>query len=129
VNATFSDCRKFRYTLTRVWDETKPIVAFIGLNPSTADESVDDPTIRRCIGFAKSWGYGGLLMLNLYAYRATKPADMWAARKRGIDIIGGQRNWVDSLKEHSADCACVVAAWGNHGARRGGGAWFRDGRG
>jgi hypothetical protein len=121
MTATFSEDRKFRYTLTRVWDAGLPKVAFIGLNPSTADEEQDDPTIRRCVGFARRWGYGGILMLNLYAFRATKPADMWKEQKRGVDVIGGERNWVDSLKRYAAehDCGIVIAAWGSHGRKRG----------
>ena len=55
-------------------------MAFIGLNPSTADETADDPTIRKCIKYAKAWGFGGLLMLNVYSFRATNPDDMWRAR-------------------------------------------------
>ena len=121
MEACFSDDRRFRYHLLREWDETLPKVAFIGLNPSTADESADDPTIRRCIGFAKAWGKGGILMLNIYAFRATFPADMWKAQKRGTDIIGGSRNWVDALKGYATGQGCdlVVAAWGAHGKRRG----------
>ena len=69
-HATFSSCKKYRYSLFRIWDEDKPLVLFIGLNPSTADEKEDDPTIRRCINFAKQWGYGGLIMGNLFAFRA-----------------------------------------------------------
>lgn len=71
-SARFSDCRRYRYTLTRRFADG-PTVAFIGLNPSTADEHADDPTIRRCLGFAKRWGYGELVMLNLYALRSTDP--------------------------------------------------------
>lgn len=67
-NAILSDDRKYRYVLSRNWDETKPTVLFIGLNPSIADESEDDPTIRRCINFAKDWGYGGILMTNLLSF-------------------------------------------------------------
>lgn len=120
-SAFFSDDRRFRYWLTREWDLSLPMVAFIGLNPSTADETVDDPTIRRCMGFARSWGKGGILMLNLYAFRATVPADMWRAQKRGVDVIGGQKNWADALKEYAQNCNCdlVVAAWGAHGKKRG----------
>lgn len=118
--AHFSSDRRFRYQLVREWDATLPKAAFIALNPSTADETEDDPTIRRCIGFARSWGKGGLLMLNIYAYRATLPADMWRAQKRGVDIIGGPSNWVDALKGYVAEqnCDVVVAAWGSHGAKR-----------
>jgi hypothetical protein len=121
VNCLFSECRRFRYTLTREWDASLSKVAFIGLNPSTADEMQDDPTIRRCIGFAKTWGYGGLLMLNIFAFRATKPADMWKAWKAGVDIIGGSRNWTEDLQIYALEhkCARVIAAWGTHGGSRG----------
>ena len=78
-HAVFSPCRTYRYALSRVWAADKPYALFIGLNPSTADETLDDPTIRRCIDFAKRWGYGGLVMANLFAYRATNPSEMKAA--------------------------------------------------
>lgn len=86
--AKLSDCRTYRYELWRTWDESKPYAMFIGLNPSTADETEDDPTIRRCINFAKTWGYGGLCMTNLFAYRATQPEDM----KRASDPIGNKND-------------------------------------
>ena len=109
TNAQFSSCRRYRYTLWRVWDEGKPHVAFIGLNPSTADASQDDPTIRRCMGFARDWGYGGLLMLNLFAFRATDPAELLKAR----DPIGPDNDhFINTL---APTAARVVAAWGNHG--------------
>ena len=73
TGANFSRCRQFRYTLWRRWDKTLPPVMMIGLNPSTADAHRNDPTIRRCIGFAKRWGHGGLVMTNLFAFRATYP--------------------------------------------------------
>ena len=73
-SAILSADRKYRYVLTRIWDETKPTVVFIGLNPSTADEEVDDKTIRKCIGYAKRWGYGKLIMVNLFAFRSTDPS-------------------------------------------------------
>ena len=76
--ARLSPCRTYRYALWRRWGEGPPAM-FIGLNPSTADETADDPTIRRCIAFARSWGHGALCMANLFAYRATQPADIPAA--------------------------------------------------
>jgi len=78
--AGFSECRAYRYALWRRWDWQGYAnqVMFVGLNPSTADETEDDPTIRRCIRFAKDWGCGSLLMLNAYAWRATKPRDLHA---------------------------------------------------
>lgn len=79
-SAYLSPCRTWRYSLTR---DVAPLtgegtVAFIGLNPSTADETADDPTIRRCARFARDWGFARLKMLNLYAYRATAPRDLYA---------------------------------------------------
>lgn len=71
--AIISGCGKYRYSLWRTWDKKLPKVMFIMLNPSTADAYEDDPTIRRCINFAKSWGYGGIVVGNLFAYRATNP--------------------------------------------------------
>jgi hypothetical protein len=72
-SAVISECGTYRYLLTRTWDGSLPGVGFIMLNPSTADASVDDPTIRRCIGFAKAWGYGAITVRNLYALRSTDP--------------------------------------------------------
>lgn len=98
---------KYRYQLTREWDGDLPVVNFIGLNPSTADALKDDPTIRRCLGFAKRWGFGKLIMTNLFAYRATDPVDLCF---REIDPIGPENDqWVE-LSAH--DSQLVVAAWG-----------------
>ena len=86
---------------------------FIGLNPSTADETEDDPTINRCINFSKDWGYGGLCMVNLFAFRATVPSDMMASK----DPIGSENdNWIKKL---SKDAGVIVAAWGNDGSYMG----------
>lgn len=112
-DAALSKCRKYRFALWRTWDESKPYAMFIGLNPSTADETEDDPTIRRCINFAKSWGYGGLCMTNLFAYRATEPSEMLGAE----EPIGAENDpW---LVEISKNAGVVVAAWGNHGGHLG----------
>lgn len=75
--AIISKDKIYRYKLSRTWDSTKPTILFIGLNPSIADENVDDPTITRCINFAKDWGYGTLLMANLFAFRSTYPKDIY----------------------------------------------------
>lgn len=84
-------------------------VQFIGLNPSTADETQDDPTVRRCINYAKAWGYGAMCMTNLFAFRATEPAVM----KRQDDPIGDDNNqWLERV---SIFAGLVVAAWGTHG--------------
>ena len=72
-DAKFSKDRIYRYALWRIWDDTLPKLLFIGLNPSTADEINDDPTMRRCIRFSKDLGYGGFIMGNIFAYRSTDP--------------------------------------------------------
>ena len=73
----FQTISLYRYKLSRTWDSTKPTILFIGLNPSIADETIDDPTITRCINYAKAWGYGTLLMTNLLAFRSTYPKDIY----------------------------------------------------
>lgn len=108
--AMFSPCRTYRYLLTRKWGTGGYWCAFIGLNPSTADESVDDPTIRRCIGFAKLWGYDGLIMLNIFALRSTDPKYL----KVHPNPLGECNDLViDLALWHSK---LNVAAWGHHGA-------------
>ena len=107
--ATFSPCRTFRYTLWRSWPSGSGYACFIGLNPSTADETEDDPTIRRCIAYAKAWGYAGLVMLNAFGYRATYPRDMLAAH----DPVGPDND--EHIRLLTRDAAVVIAAWGNHG--------------
>lgn len=121
MTACFSSDRRHRWWLTREWGKG-PWCAVIGLNPSTADENQNDPTIRRCITFAQSWEHGGLLMLNLYAYRATDPRDLWAARKHGLDIIGDRNYYTDLLHCATVEfpqVSRIVAAWGNAGGERG----------
>lgn len=110
--ATFSPCGLYRYSLWRKW-ESGPMCVFIGLNPSTADATLDDPTIRRCLGFSKAWGFSGLLMLNLFAYRATDPADMKAAK----DPIGPDND--QALHFAHSNTTTVIAAWGTHGTFKG----------
>lgn len=104
----------YRYVLTRDWSDGAPLktVVFIGLNPSTADAELDDPTIRRCVGFARAWGYNRLLMVNLFAFRATDPADM----KRAADPEGEFNAPTVGGASHAADL--TVVAWGTHGAFR-----------
>jgi len=107
--AWFSPCRRYRYALWRTWGAGTRYAMFVGLNPSTADETADDPTIRRCVAFAKSWGLDALCMTNLFGFRATDPKDMFAAE----DPIGeGNDVTLDKIAE---DAAVIVGAWGNHG--------------
>ncbi|MBA4180792.1 MAG: hypothetical protein C0506_09410 [Anaerolinea sp.] len=109
--ATFDATGAYRYRLWREWDASLPAVTFIMLNPSTADATTDDPTIRRCTGFAKRWGFGRLEVVNLFAYRADRPAALFAA----ADPVG--RENARHLREACAASSLVVAAWGNNGAR------------
>ncbi len=110
-SASFSKCRGYRYLLTRTWDEGKGFVKFIALNPSTADETDDDPTIRRCMGFANKWGYGGIAMINLFAFRATEPKEMMSAP---FPIGEAERN--EHTLKMANICNLVIAAWGNDGS-------------
>ena len=107
-SANFSRCRQYRYALWRQWGDGEDFMLLIGLNPSTADHRQDDPTIRRCMGFARDWGYSGLCVANLFAYCATYPNDLFAAPGQwDRKMTDGCENWLD------ADL--VVAAWGNLG--------------
>ena len=106
--ATFSPHRTYRYALTRRWGEG-PTMVVIGLNPSTANETANDPTIRRCIGFATRDGCGGLVMLNLFALRATNPRVMLAHP----EPIGPEND--ATILRHTAGAERVVVAWGAHG--------------
>jgi hypothetical protein len=109
--AAFSRDRRYRYRLWRHWDQSRPAIAFCMLNPSTADARRDDPTIRRCIGFARGWGYGGIEVVNIFALRATDPRDL-----RSADDPIGPRN--DAFMLRAAALSPVVIAWGVHGALR-----------
>lgn len=111
--ALFSPCHSYRYRLSRSWGGCTAPLAVVMLNPSTADAERDDPTIRRCIAFAAREGFGGIEVMNLFAFRATAPADLKAA----TDPIGpdNDRHLRDLFVRHSA----VLAAWGAHGAYRG----------
>lgn len=109
--ATISDCGMFRYQLSRRWGQGRPML-FVMLNPSTADASVDDPTIRKCIGFAQRNGCEAIEVVNLFAYRATDPRDLARA---GYPI--GPLN-DDHIAAAAASTKCaggiVVCAWGAH---------------
>lgn len=104
--ASFSFDGMYRYSLTRRWDYGDSCCTFVMLNPSTADAELDDPTIRRCVDFARKWGHDLLCVVNLYAFRATKPADMW----RAADPVGPANNAHIRTACEIADQ--VVLAWG-----------------
>lgn len=107
--AVISEDENYRYFLSRIWGKGGKTIAFIGLNPSTADAVNDDPTIRRCVGFAKAWGGTSLLMVNLFAFRATYPSDL----VKSPDPVGPEN---DYWLERCIACAdLAIAAWGNDG--------------
>lgn len=105
-DAELSECGEYRYRLSRIWDEAKKPLTFIMLNPSTADAEVDDPTIRRCMGFAEREHAGGVVVVNLYGYRATKPLDLFQA----TDPIGPGND--RALKRAAREAKSIVCAWG-----------------
>jgi hypothetical protein len=110
-HAYLSDCGTYRYRLTRHWDKDAAPLTFVMLNPSTADADLDDPTIRRCMGFAKREGAGGIVVVNLYAFRATDPRNL---------PIGGERIGPENeayLYEAimGASGRPIVCAWGTKG--------------
>jgi hypothetical protein len=107
--AIISECKRYRYQLWRIWDESKPLVLFIMHNPSTADENEDDPTIRRCIGFAKSWGYGGIMVGNMCAYRCTDPKEL---KKVEFEDLWSLEN-IEHICEMINKCELHVLAHGN----------------
>ncbi|MFE4857306.1 DUF1643 domain-containing protein [Streptomyces sp. NPDC056670] len=108
-SAVLSDCERYRYLLGREWGDG-PTAVFVMLNPSTADALRDDPTIRRCLGYARHWGCGALMVANLYAWRATDPDDLWT-----VDDPVGPEN--DAHLYAAATVASesggpLVGAWG-----------------
>ncbi len=107
-SAIISQEKMYRYELSRQWDSEKPYVMFVMLNPSTADGLKDDPTIRRCINFAKSWDYGGIWVGNLYAYRATNPKEL----KNVANSYGPDNDM--HLISMANQSAIVICAWGHN---------------
>ncbi|GCL42630.1 MULTISPECIES: DUF1643 domain-containing protein [Nostocales] len=104
--------RKYRYLLRRIWDENLPQVTFVMLNPSTAGagEEENDPTIKKCIDLARSWNYGSLEVVNLFAYIATEPKELNEALKKGDDIVGHNNNLYILSATKRAES--IIVAWG-----------------
>jgi hypothetical protein len=119
-DASFSACGRWRWWLTRVWDDALPIAALIGMNPSTATATENDPTVNKEINFVRSWGFGGLLKLNAYAFKATDPNDLYYARMAGVDVVGEKNtagHMLDLLREFNV--RRTVACWGRLRTDRG----------
>jgi hypothetical protein len=114
--AYFSDDGMYRYALSRVWDVKKPMVQWVGLNPSTADASKLDPTLRRVSRFSIAFGFGGFWMTNLFAYRTPKPAVLREATEAGVDPVGPDNDrW---LLDAAHWTKLTIACWGPHGNYR-----------
>ncbi len=109
--AIFSECRRYRYALFRQWNLEDPILMFIGLNPSTANEHDNDPTIRRVIKFAFDWGYGGVSMLNLFPLVSSNPSDLLDFYNTPFHDLALEEN--NKYLERCFDkCSELVFAWG-----------------
>lgn len=112
MSAIISDCGKYRYRLAReIVPAGEGSCCFIMLNPSTADADKDDPTIRRCIRYARDLGYARLEVVNLFAYRATSPETLYALSRRDAIGPGNDLHMLDSC----GPAKIVICAWGNHG--------------
>lgn len=108
--AHFSDCSKYRYMLTRIWDETLPTISYLLLNPSTADEMVNDPTIERCQRRAVTYGYGQMIIVNLFPFRMTDSTQLHT-----IENLLGDNTEADSAIIQAVSISeMTVCGWGNH---------------
>lgn len=108
VSAIFSPCGVWRYELRRIWDQKLPLVALVMLNPAEADCRLDDPTIRRCIGFARRLGYGGIIVYNIFALVATDPKEL----AKVVDPVGPEN---DEYIARAKRADRIIVAWGGNG--------------
>jgi hypothetical protein len=109
--AVFSEDKKYRYELTRVWDDSKPKIGFVALNPSVADETENDPTIWKLVRSADGWGYGGIVIVNLFALVTSSPEAM----KVASEPIGDENDKYLSKMSKASDLEKIVAVWGDDG--------------
>lgn len=110
--AIYSDCERYRYSLTRVWDKNGRKALFVMLNPSTATEVQNDPTVERCERRARALGFGAFQVTNIFAWRDTDPRNMRAA----ADPVGPQND--RAISDGCVWADQIIAAWGTHGAHR-----------
>ncbi len=110
--ATYSDCERYRYALTRTWDAAGKRVLFVMLNPSKATEVQNDPTVERCERRARALGFGAFQVANIFAWRDTDPFQMRKAK----DPVGPEND--ATLLNGAAWADQVIAAWGTHGVHR-----------
>lgn len=112
TSAVFSDCGLYRYRLTRTWDAGRRLV-FLMLNPSTADAEKNDPTVTRCIVRAKTMGFAGLEVINLFGFRSPYPANLY----KQLDPIGPENDrWIEHVIQVAG--GPIICAWGDHGLYR-----------
>lgn len=123
-SAIISECGRFRTELRRVWDPARPLLVVCMLNPSTADHERNDPTILTLVHFAKSWGYGGLLVVNLFSLRTSSPDEMMKAP----DPFGpGNGQALEDAMAYARDHGgSLLVAWGNSGDHHGRAEWFAN---
>ncbi|MEO0512775.1 MAG: DUF1643 domain-containing protein [Planctomycetota bacterium] len=114
--AAVSACGLFRYALTRVWDDARPTLGWVMLNPSKADATASDRTLEACVGFSSRAGFGGLRIENLFAFRATRPGAIAARLEQGLDVVGPRND--ASIRRMVSVCDAVAVAWGATLARR-----------
>jgi hypothetical protein len=108
--ARFSPCKRFRYSLERDWDADRPRICFCLLNPSVADATILDPTLRRCVAFSKLWGFGRMTIVNLFALRSTDPR---ALTTTAGDVVGFEND--AAILQAAREADTVLAGWGVHG--------------
>ena len=120
TGAKFSDCKRYRYRLWRYWNRTKPALCFLMLNPSTADDLSNDPTVERCQRRAQSMGFGGLEVANIFAFRSTDPWLLYSI----ADPVGPGND--QAILDACADAGMVICGWGDHGKLNGRGDAVRN---
>lgn len=112
AGADFDESRTYRYLLHRSWGSGSKTALWIMLNPSTADERVLDPTLRRCQGYSIAWGFDGFEVCNLFAYRSTDPNAMWRQHQGGLDIVGPDNDL--AILDSANHASRIIVGWGRH---------------
>jgi hypothetical protein len=108
--AIFSEDKRFRYSLWRIWNDKKPLIMFIGLNPSIANDESNDRTVSKLIKYTEAWGFGGFYICNLFAFITPYPKEL----KKAESPTGEKNNHY--LLETATKCEKIVCMWGNHGS-------------
>ena len=112
AGAVFSPCKQYRYQLWRRLSRSRRSILWLMLNPSTADHKQLDPTVTRCYRYSQQWRYGNFLVANIFAFRATDPKHMYAAK----DPVGPAND--EAILQYAKQANLIVLGWGNHGCHR-----------